>query len=493
MCSSPRTFRPLHVYQNTFVNCTSVSCGCGKCEECREVKRNEWVNRLCFEYDSISKKKGCAVFLTFTYRDECLPSFTDGDFHTLCFNHSDVLKFLGSLEDYYMHKFGYKPYKYFFAAEYGKHTQRPHYHCLFFLDGSLALNWMHFVEVCREIWSAPMYKNYKQTKKQSLNLGFMFPRLVGARFDSDGVVCSGRYIDEKGKDRTPLIQSGVQGMVYVSKYSTKDMSFYSDDINAYLSSDNGYKLKPYLPKHWQSKKLGFSAVELAQNNIESAITLGIQNPLTLMNVPLPNYVVNRLLYKNVWRGRVSSLGNKLYDRELSDFGKKYLATVFKTRVVKTAHKMSELFQCIGNGFFEFPDNTCSVLSSCGITSCRDYKSFVGASIYHHFYKNFNSNLYELVLRSLSGSFSDLLTFHPLVLGFYVHTKDTAFKRLNPHSRDYLHSSPIKYFGDVPLLDSIFCEVSRKIQSKKLKERVRKRLESYDTKELLTHGFPINLC
>lgn len=495
MCLNPRFFHPQHVYSNNVLNSSAVLAACGKCEECRESKRNEWVNRLCFEYDDCTKNGGSAVFLTFTYNDSHLPVFEDDEtgFKTLCFNHSDVLTFLGSLEDYYMHIYKRKPYRYFFAAEYGKNTQRPHYHCLFFLDSVISSNWIFFVELCREIWSKPIRSNRPQTNKVQHNFGFMFPRLVHPRYDSDGRVVSGIYVDEKGKDRTPLIMSGVKGMVYVSKYSTKDMSFYSPEIMSYLASDRGYRLKRYLPKHWQSKGIGFSAVSKASQDLNKAFSVGIQNPLSLEYVPLPNYVNNKLVYKNVWRGRFSPTGKKLYDRELSDFGVQYLAKSFKTRCIHTAHKMSVLFQLLGvSNDVKFPPETSSLLSSCGIFDCRDYRAFLPCAIYHHFYKNFNSNLYEIMLRSFGGSSSDLLTFHPLVLGFYVKSKDTNFKRLHPLTVNILKLRH-HLFGNVPFLDSVYCDVYRSIQSTVIRARLKKRLQSYETKELFTHGYPLNLC
>lgn len=496
MCTNPRVFRPSHVYNHSILNTSAVTCGCGRCDECREVKRNEWVNRLSFEFNDFNIKGGKAIFLTFTYDNDHLPVFTDPDtgFSTLCFNHNDVKTFLGSLEDYYMHIYGYKPYKYFFASEYGKTTQRPHYHCLFFIDVVLASNWYHFVEVCREIWNKPIRKDRPQTLKTQHKFGFMFPRLCCPVYNSDGVIVSGRYVDEKRRDRTPLITSGVKGMTYVSKYATKDMSFYSDEINEYLASSNGFKLKDKLPKHWQSKKLGYSAVTSALSNLDTALSLGIINPLTLKYIPVPQYAINKILYKNVYRGRVSPLGKKLYDRELSSFGISYLSKVFKSRCIRTAHKMSELFQLLGNtSTVDFPVYTRWLLSLCGINNMRSYQAFLPCAIYHHFYKNFNQNLYETVLRSLSGSFSDLLTFHPVVLAYYVKTKDTSFKRLHPVSSNVFKSRYDNVFGFIPFLDAVYCDVSRNIQSNIIKDRVKNRLQSYATKELLSHGFPLNLC
>lgn len=53
-----------------------------------------------------------------------------------------------------------------------------------------------------------------------------------------------------------------------------------------------------------------------------------------------------------------------------------------------------------------------------------------------------------MLRSFGGSSSDLLTFHPLVLGFYVKSKDTNYKRLHPLAVNVLKLRH-DLFGNVP--------------------------------------------
>lgn len=489
MCLNLSRFRPLHVYQHPF-NCTTVTAGCGKCVECREIQRNEWVNRLCFEYDS--NVGGLSLFLTFTYNNEHLPRFSYKDFSTLCFNHDDVKRFLKSLENYYYFRFKSKPYKYFFCSEYGKTTQRPHYHVTFFLFASIAPMWREFVEVCREIWSTNLSWLPRLTDKQSMHLGYMFPlRTV-----------DGRYVDQKGNDRTPLIQSGVKGMTYVSKYATKDISFYSDDINNFLSSADGWRLRPFLPKHWQSKKLGYSAVDVALKDVDYAMHEGIVNPLSKRLVPLPHYVVNKLLYVNVWRGRTrydEKTGKiiKLYDRELSDLGRVKLASYFEFRVRRMSTKMYEFFFNLMHGNFkdiDCPSDLPSLLSSSRVGVATDSSVFIPLALYHCFYKNFDSVLFSYALDRFDGVLDDLLSINPRVLSLYTVTKDQNFKRL--YKVDFAVHADLtneRVFGSLPRLDSIFCELSRKISSQLVSLRVKKREDSYATKEKLTHGYDINLC
>ena len=98
------------------------------------------------------------------------------------------------------------------------------------------------------------------------------------------------------------------------------------------------------------------------------------------------------------------------------------------------------------------------------------------------------------LRTLNGSLTDLLDFNnPVVCGLYLHSCDTSFKREHPYVSKHSPNVLPDLFGNIPLVDDIYCSVSRQINSINMEFRIQKRLESYKTKELLTHGFPLNLC
>lgn len=487
MCLCQKYVHPRSVYRHV-LNPVSVSTGCGKCDECREIQRNEWVNRLCFEYDS--NKGGCCVFLTFTYNDAHLPVFTDGDFTCKCFNHDDVKVFIKTLKNYYWRKFHSCPFRYFFASEYGKHTQRPHYHCLFFLDASLASHWSDFCEVCRHIWSKSILPPADDLfSVRSMDLGFMYPKID-----------KGRYVDDLGNDKTPLIKSGVKGMVYCSKYACKDMSFYSEDIAAYLASENGYKLKPFLPRHWQSNKLGYSAVGVSLKAPEKSFNIGIVNPLSKEVCPLPNYVINKLLYKNVFVGRTKvddKTGKvvKLYDRDLSDFGRNYLYTSFMARVVRHARKMSVTMQSLdfdlGIDFdvSYFRD----IAARCNFGDYKDYRNFIPAAIYHCFWRNYDKVAFCYALERCDGDLSAMLSDGDFLRDLVVSSKDTAAKRI---SDDFVQVEPIyadDVFGYISRFDKLYSNLCRLLSCKTVSSRVRKREEGYELREKLTHTFDKKLC
>lgn len=314
MCTSPIKIKNHSVYNVGYNQPSFYDVPCGKCLECRNLGMSEWQTRLSYEIDSLYKRKGVAIFLTFTYNDDNLPYIQLGDVMQSCFDRKSVLKFLNQLKVRIYRLYGKRSYKYFFTSEYGSHTKRPHYHALFFLEN--VVNPTVFAETCRDLW---VY-------------GYMFPK-----FD----LHKNTYVDNFGKPSQITIRSLAGGAKYVSKYITKDLSFYDlPHISAYLA-DNKNCDKNFLPKHWQSNGLGYSLVEnlLADRYDEVAInvalTQGVFNPLFGKLMPIPRYAINKLMYSNVYTGRVNVNGRKLYDRELSAFGKVYLRNKISVKLSQT--------------------------------------------------------------------------------------------------------------------------------------------------------------
>ena len=131
----------------------SYDVPCGDCLECRSLSQNSWVTRLGFDLSDLYANGGKAIFLTFTYNNECLPFSHFGfvnDEPVPCFQHDDILRFLNELKVYVNRKYGKGQYKYFWCSEYGKFTKRPHYHALFMLKSGVEPVW--FAEKCRELW-----------------------------------------------------------------------------------------------------------------------------------------------------------------------------------------------------------------------------------------------------------------------------------------------------------------------------------------------------
>lgn len=292
--------------------------------------QNDWCTRLSYEINMFYRNGGIGVFLTFTYNDSNLPIFAP--LNQPCFRHDDVLKFLDRINLYMQRNFGPFMYKYFFCSEYGKNTQRPHYHGLFLLKNGV--DCFAFIEKCRSLWSEH---------------GYMFPKFDGHM-----------YVDNDGNGVSPCLKNGAASAKYVSKYITKDMSFYNiPSISAYLDRNNNTFGVPFtrrkelikrcLPKHWQSKGIGISQLEqinlFDKDSVVNALNNGVFEPLSGEIVPLSSYVVNKLMFKSVKSSRISdTTGKPLYDRYLTDFGREYLRSTFMNRVHKEVTKYSEFIQ-----------------------------------------------------------------------------------------------------------------------------------------------------
>ena len=265
MCYHPLHIKANNVYRNTCVSAVSYDVPCGKCDACRDAYAAVWKCRLWHEIEHTYKNGGIAVFLTFTYRDNTLPCIHINGINVPCFNHSDVKTFLNRLKVSMFRSYGPKSYKYFMAMEYGKNTKRQHLHGLFFLDKRVI--WQDFTELCRSLWS----------------YGFMFPKLK-----------NGRYIKDNGEDDIPTIRSAVKGAVYVSKYVTKDFSYYQIPcVDEAVKFDKTF-VRKFGPKHYQSNNIGISIldkVNLSDNdNVVSFLANGISVPYSKSRIPVPRYI-----------------------------------------------------------------------------------------------------------------------------------------------------------------------------------------------------------
>lgn len=89
---------------------------CGKCANCIISRSREWATRIIHELPYHNS----SIFITLSYRDECLPEKGVNSEH-----YTNFIKRLR--KKYYPRKI-----KYFACAEYGEKTFRPHYHAVIF-------------------------------------------------------------------------------------------------------------------------------------------------------------------------------------------------------------------------------------------------------------------------------------------------------------------------------------------------------------------------
>lgn len=402
MCLSPVTIDNHSVYRSLDYSFARYSVPCCKCSECRATVQTEWRTRISYEISSLYRRGGVAIFLTFTYSDKCLPRFTQDGQDFVCFNHDDVKTFLNRLKVLAYRRFGKGSYKYFFTSEYGKNTRRPHYHGLFFL--APGISWLDFSLLAKQAWT----------------YGFMFPKYDARRS------C---FVDDKYNYSEIRIRSLVGGAKYVSKYVTKDLSFYQlPEVDSYLNSHNGFKLKPYLPKHWQSNLLGITALDeinlFDYDSVNDALSNGIVNPLTMQYEPLPRFIINKLCYKNVFRGRLNADGKRLYDRALTHFGFRYFKFIFDSRIKRTASKVMETFSQIENG-------TLSLDVPIPITGSLLRDDYcLAVSFFHHLWSNVSLDVFYHFIVQHYGCLDDLFDVDA-TFSVWLHAKDSLFLKLHP--------------------------------------------------------------
>lgn len=425
MCTSPLLVNNPSVYRHPLYTTTKVSVSCGKCQECRSAYMSDWQTRLAFELDSLYKRGGVAIFLTFTFNDDNLPhfdvpiyarSFVDdkmryaGKEKQSCFNRDLVLKFLNNLKVNVNKLFGKSSYKYFLCSEYGKNTQRPHHHGLFLLESGVDPD--QFALLCRKLWHS----------------GFMFPK-----YDEQHHI----WVDNNNAPSSITIRSLVGGCKYVAKYVTKDMSFYElTNVQDYLdtwykvmSDDEKKSIDNCLPKHWQSKGLGFSLVDKLDKMSDEVkvnkLHTGVTSPLSGKIISIPQYCINKLLYKNVKSSRVSkTTGKNLYDRYLSEFGKAYIKLVYCNRVTKMQEKIVNTLS---------DTNLPYLMSSCGfpekayqIVKDNDIQKLSRLIAHYHY---IGVNLTDIQL----SEFRELYTVEEffsdnIASSLYLKSHDTLFKK-----------------------------------------------------------------
>lgn len=144
-----------HSYQDS-----SLLVPCGKCEQCLQVRQNEWFLRALYEHKQNSANGGVTAFVTLTYDNDHIHTLSDAlisdlenpksSLYTtypselltrclvqfeqcpeaLCFRHSDIRSMFDSWNKQLRRK-GLPALRYLMCAEFGsRNTERPHYHGL---------------------------------------------------------------------------------------------------------------------------------------------------------------------------------------------------------------------------------------------------------------------------------------------------------------------------------------------------------------------------
>lgn len=478
MCVSPLKVKNPSVYQTALYTPHFFHVPCGKCDDCRNIQQTEWRTRILFDIFETYNNGGICLFLTLTYNNDNLPYFVcpflpklssldktlsffekcqlkdkffendefynsmldacaefpdlcdDTNIYTdlPCFNKEHCKKFLNNFKVRFHKLYGKGHYKYVLVSEYGDNTKRPHYHLLLFLDSSVAGYWSNITELVRSLWS----------------YGFMFPKCV-----------NGNYVDDLGQPNPPYLRDKVYSATYTSKYICKDMAFFGQEFFSTLEKDympyfkklsvlenfskgsSTYSfISSQLPFHLQSKGIGSSLVRLCSKMSEKELIDALNNGIfppqfqrenRPVRCPLPLYVCNRLLYSNVPSSRKSLWTSKqLYDRYLTDFGKKFLSIRlhareerYKAKVVNWTMSPSKIdMWCNRFGLKSF---------SSLLYSVRDrFPDYLDLLAKFHFVVNNYSNGYFEFLDSLGMDYFDRVA----VDDYLVHLSNTEYKKNN---------------------------------------------------------------
>ena len=330
MCTNPRKIvNPTRFYYEGATK-HDLIVPCGKCEHCRSQKAQDWHLRIWSEVKKYNDAGGKVVFVTFTYKPECLPVFKWSDqsgvqHEVSCFSKKDKNKFLNHMRKS-QERLGYTgkdglPLRYIWACEYAKdkrYTRRPHYHVLLMFPKPL-LDLLN-------LKSENQFKKYIQSFWPYGWCRWSKPQSKGGK----GIFVVDEFAGE-----------------YVSKYMMKDLDFYENpalseflyDKDGNLIKENLQKMKDKLPTHWQSLQFGAGLCDIYNNEdalingVDFHLTGDIQKGRSKKN-RAPRYVRRKLLYTKDYE-------NRRY--VLSDFGVQVTVHEFLSTFQDRTKKLKDFF------------------------------------------------------------------------------------------------------------------------------------------------------
>ena len=330
MCCNPIIISNKSRYKNKYLSPVQFSVPCGNCSECRSSKQSDWRVRLAHEIYNTYNNGGSVLMLLLTYNAKNLPwisypsSLGKKPVLTPCFSRDDISKFLNNLRTYIYEHYNKASFRFYLASEFGEQRKRPHYHILFFLPQGLDPN--DFYEAVEKFWC---------------DKGYLFPKRK-----EYGVYVKWNKV-KKAYDQAYIQLRNLAGSSnYVSKYVTKDLSYFGiPSVNDYIYTvspklrsnpftiEQDRKYRRSLPFTRCSKGLGYCMVcNQPFKKLVDMVQNGVQNPLTLRLEKLPSSILRRLLFRNIKTGEISLItGKPKYEPILSSLGKKLLPYSFRAR------------------------------------------------------------------------------------------------------------------------------------------------------------------
>lgn len=356
---------------------------CGKCMDCRNHIKSEWVFRLRVELDKLCAKGWKIGFFTLTYNKQHLPylpaKLIEGEYKRIeCFKKDDVRTFIVKLKNWLKKEYAaVKRYKYhrvkgkvvsrellfddaprfMICSERGEHTQRSHYHGIICFPPKVPAK--PLFDKILELWRGEIYPDGKNCK----GFGWVFPK----KFDGG--------VDSHGYNHKPfLCDSTKAAALYAAKYVCKDLAYldYIKDFSLRKSykfyhrfvekivekrwdgqlfdpCDIGdtidfeversvrvgdcvheLKLSDYMPFHFQSKSIGLSFLDgLTDAQKLSYLQdgygfVGENSPSTL-----PVYIKNKILFVPDYQ--FDNKGKRLVRRKRTAFFREHYKEVFEAK------------------------------------------------------------------------------------------------------------------------------------------------------------------
>lgn len=372
-----------------------VFAPCGHCDDCRKKMQYSWAWRLTSDLQYYVQTKGYRVgFITLTYNDESLPRFPacyEGVAGQPCFSKQHTERAILYIRKKMFEQYGATNILYFLASEYGKKTQRPHYHLLVAwparstqvvqvngedvtIEHDISAAQVH--ELIRHYWCDDFESSLT---KKIIRKGF-------------GFVCPatplGGESKRSGKKILPFevvdLNSCMMSAFYTAKYVTKDI-YFMRTIKDKVTSEEYKELKQWLPHHRQMKSLGFDSVACLDDCAKiNLLTKGrcFLGGNRLMLPPL--YIQRKLLFSPCYI--VDFNGNRLCRDQATDFYYRNfdLITSKKVSYYDTLfHAMKDSSYWTSSGL-SAEDATCASL----FVSDNDRRDLFGCSMaeaYLHYY------------------------------------------------------------------------------------------------------------
>lgn len=427
MCKNQLSLYNPSLHYQYAVDPVWVNVPCGKCDECINQAQKDWFIRLYAEFLDVQESNGSCYMFTLTYaKCPTLKSLLSSDalfvltntcpslsnyLDSPLFNKDHIKVFINSLRHRFVRRFGsdYR-LRYFIASEFGEEKKRPHYHLILFLPNK-KLYPSVVNDIVKSLW----------------HHGFVM-------LSRDKKSGSG-YI------------TNIKALNYVSKYVTKDLSFYDlpyvkDIVNLLKSCDESIKfVRKFLPFHLQSRYFGFRLFDMFESFLldspdgdYSEFCDAIYNGISYMDgsklkhTRIPLYIKNKFFYD------VRPDGS----RYLNNLGVLYNEYTFNVRSKKLGATIHYLI-----------DNASTILSS------SDYKYFLSfkskySDVYYCSEQFFNlCGAYVLALRHKIG----------YCTSFNVFDYDNAFNYMSDKylsdlvQRSFLHC-PVRNVNGSYLDDSL---------------------------------------